>query len=202
MAGAHSTDTKLRQGDTVTDIQIDNPGIRTPENGWFRFRIVVVEATVVSDGRMMPHEIAAFFPGLQSDDLRAAKARLGVEGTHFSMEQNCLVLRYPGHVVLFDTGVGTDFVYGWAHSGLLLRSMAVAGIQAADVTEVVLTHAHSDHAWVWWTGPAYQTFRVSGSLCHAWIMTIGPIWTRLHLAGLPQISFWGRGAICLPIRTG
>jgi glyoxylase-like metal-dependent hydrolase (beta-lactamase superfamily II) len=130
-----------------TDILVDNPGTRTPENGWFRFRIGEIEATIVSDGRMLPHDVAAFFPGLQPDDLTAAKAQAGVDGTHFSMEQNCLVLRYPGHVVLFDTGVGTDPVYGWAHSGLLLRSMAAAGIDPAEVTEVVLTHAHSDHAW-------------------------------------------------------
>jgi glyoxylase-like metal-dependent hydrolase (beta-lactamase superfamily II) len=129
------------------EIRVDNPGLRTPQNGWFRFHIGEVEATIVSDGRMLPHDIAAFFPGLPPADLVAAKARAGVQGTHFSMEQNCLVLRYPGHVVLFDTGVGTDPVYGWQHSGLLLRSMAAAGIAPGEVTEVVLTHAHSDHAW-------------------------------------------------------
>jgi glyoxylase-like metal-dependent hydrolase (beta-lactamase superfamily II) len=96
---------------------------------------------------MLPHDIGDFFPGLPHNDLVAAKARAGVQGTHFSIEQNCLVLRYPGHVVLFDTGMGTDPVYSWAQSGLLLRSMAAAGIDPAQVTEVVLTLAHSDHAW-------------------------------------------------------
>lgn len=132
---------------TETEIRVDKPGSRTAENGWFRFRIGAMEATVVSDGRMLPHEVAAFFPGLPPEELIAAKHRSGVTGTHFSMEQNCLVLRHAGHVVLFDTGVGTDPVYGWGHSGLLLRSMAAAGIDPAEVTEVVLTHAHSDHAW-------------------------------------------------------
>lgn len=126
---------------------VDNPGIRTPENGWFRFWIGNIEATIVSDGRMLPHSIAAFFPDISTAELNAAKAQTDVTGTHFSMEQNCLVLRYDGHVVLFDTGVGSDPVYGWEHSGLLLRSMAAAGISAADVTHVLLTHAHSDHAW-------------------------------------------------------
>lgn len=126
---------------------MDTPAIRTPENGWFRFRIGDIEATVVSDGRMLPHTIAGFFPGVSPLVLQAAQARTGVSGTHFSMEQNCLVLRHAGRVILFDTGVGSDPVYGWEHSGLLLRSMAAAGITADEVTHILLTHAHSDHAW-------------------------------------------------------
>lgn len=126
---------------------VDKPCVRTPENGWFRFWIGAIEATIVSDGRMLPHDIAGFFPEVSTPDLESAKAAVGVIGTHFSMEQNCLVLRYDGHVVLIDTGIGSDPVYGWAYSGFLLHSMAAAGISAAEVTHVLLTHAHSDHAW-------------------------------------------------------
>jgi hypothetical protein len=70
---------------------VDTPGTRTPENGWFRFRIGEIEATVAPDGRMLPHDIAAIFAGLPPDVLMAAKTRLRAKGTHFSMEQNCLV---------------------------------------------------------------------------------------------------------------
>lgn len=133
--------------DLDPSLQVDNPGIRTADTGWFRFWIGDIEATIVSDGRLLPHSIAAFFPGVSSAELDAAKAQTGVNGTHFSMEQNCLVLRYDGRVVLFDTGVGSDAVYGWQHSGILLHSMAAAGITADEVTHVLLTHAHSDHAW-------------------------------------------------------
>lgn len=126
---------------------IDNPGPRTPDTGWFRFRIGEIEATVVSDGRMRPHTIAGFFPDVFAADLAAAKTRAGITADHFSMEQNCLVLRHGGRVVLFDTGVGQDQVSGWEASGILLQSMEKAGIDPAEVTDVVLTHAHSDHAW-------------------------------------------------------
>ncbi len=132
---------------TDAEIQVDNPDARTPENGWFRFYIGKIEATIVSDGRMLPHGIAEFFPDVPKPAMDSVKGLTGVSGTHFSMEQNCLVLRYPGHVVLFDTGVGTDRAYSWEHSGILLRCMNAAGITAAEVTDVVLTHAHSDHAW-------------------------------------------------------
>ena len=133
--------------DPEVSIQVDNPSTRTADTGWFRFWIGDIEATIVSDGRLLPHNIAAFFPGVSSAELDAAKAQTEVNGTHFSMEQNCLVLRYDGRVVLFDTGVGSDAVYGWQHSGILLNSMAAAGIEPSEVTHVLLTHAHSDHAW-------------------------------------------------------
>ena len=132
---------------TDLSIRIENSGMRTPENGWFRFQIGEMEATIVSDGRMLPHSIADFFPDIPAGDMEACKANAGVDGSHFSMEQNCLVLRYQDHVVLFDTGVGSDLVYSWDHSGILLRSMVSAGIDPSEVTEVVLTHAHCDHAW-------------------------------------------------------
>jgi hypothetical protein len=56
-------------------------------------------------------------------------------------------LRYLRHVVPFDTGVGKDPVYGWFHSGLLLRSMAAAGVATSEVTKVVLPHTDSNNAW-------------------------------------------------------
>lgn len=133
--------------DKIPTIRVDDPGVRTPDNGWFRFHIGQMEATIVSDGRMRPHAIASFFPEVSMAELNASKYRAGVVADHFSMEQNCLVLRYDGHVVLFDTGVGSDQVSGWEVSGILLQSMVQAGINPLEVTEVVLTHAHSDHAW-------------------------------------------------------
>lgn len=128
-------------------VHVHNPGPRTPENGWFRFNIGEMEAIIVSDGRLLPHGIAEFFPAVPPLDLHLAKADTGLDGTHFSMEQNCLVLRYSGHVVLFDTGIGKDRNYGWEHSGILIRSMAAAGVRAEEVTEIILTHAHCDHSW-------------------------------------------------------
>ena len=128
-------------------IRIDNPGPRTAETGWFHFQIGEMEATVVSDGRMRPHSIAGFFPDISVAELEAAKARAAVDADHFSMEQNCLVLRHKGRLVLFDTGVGQDRVSGWEVSGILLQSMARAGIDPAEVTDIILTHAHSDHVW-------------------------------------------------------
>lgn len=64
----------------------------------------------------------------------------------------CLLLLTPnGRRILIDTGIGnkqSDKFFGHYHlhgSDSLLGSLAKQGLQAADITDVVLTHLHFDH---------------------------------------------------------
>ena len=68
------------------------------------------------------------------------------------MGLNCLLIRTPTENILVDTGLGNAydekfaFLYGVDKSQTeLLRSLAAAGIQAADISKVILTHLHFDH---------------------------------------------------------
>ena len=69
------------------------------------------------------------------------------------MGLNCLLIRTPTENILVDTGLGTAydekfaFLYGVDKSQTdLLRSLAAAGVQAADINKVILSHLHFDHA--------------------------------------------------------
>ena len=69
------------------------------------------------------------------------------------MGLNCLLIRTPTENILVDTGLGAAydekfaFLYGVDKSETdLLRSLAAAGVQAADISKVILTHLHFDHA--------------------------------------------------------
>jgi len=62
------------------------------------------------------------------------------------VEQNSLLLETGGRRVLFDNGMGTSKLFG-PDSGRLLDSLAEAGVDAASIDALVLTHAHSDHCW-------------------------------------------------------
>ena len=69
------------------------------------------------------------------------------------MGLNCLLIRTPTENILVDTGLGAAydekfaFLYGVDKSQTdLLRSLAAAGVQAADINKVILTHLHFDHA--------------------------------------------------------
>ncbi len=69
------------------------------------------------------------------------------------MGLNCLLIRTPVENILVDTGLGNAydekfaFLYGVDKSQTeLLRSLAAAGVGAADISKVILTHLHFDHA--------------------------------------------------------
>ena len=69
------------------------------------------------------------------------------------MGLNCLLIRTPTENILVDTGLGRDydekfaFLYDVDQSQTeLSRSLAAAGIGAADISKVILTHLHFDHA--------------------------------------------------------
>ena len=69
------------------------------------------------------------------------------------MGLNCLLIRTPTENILVDTGLGNaydekfGFLYDVDKSQTdLLRSLAAAGVQAADISKVILTHLHFDHA--------------------------------------------------------
>ena len=57
---------------------------------------------------------------------------------------NVTLWRSPERLVLFDVGAGTQFMAG---AGRLSESLAAAGVDPSDVTDVVFTHAHPDHLW-------------------------------------------------------
>ncbi|MCZ6677172.1 MAG: MBL fold metallo-hydrolase [Candidatus Poribacteria bacterium] len=68
------------------------------------------------------------------------------------MGLNCLLIRMPRETILIDTGLGNvydekfAFLYDVDKSETeLLRSLAAAGVGAADITKVILTHLHFDH---------------------------------------------------------
>jgi len=64
----------------------------------------------------------------------------------------CLLVRAPGRVALIDTGIGEDWperlrdLYALDRSTTVLRELAARGVAPGDVTDVVLTHLHFDHA--------------------------------------------------------
>jgi glyoxylase-like metal-dependent hydrolase (beta-lactamase superfamily II) len=65
-----------------------------------------------------------------------------------------LLIRAPGRNILVDTGIGEKFsakhadIYGIDHSrGTVVDALAAeAGLAPSDVTDVVVTHLHFDHA--------------------------------------------------------
>ena len=81
---------------------------------------------------------------IDADARRAFLERHGLGEGPLTPPCNLTLWRSADRVVLFDVGAGTQFMPG---AGLLPESLAEAGIDPLEVTDVVLTHAHPDHLW-------------------------------------------------------
>lgn len=107
----------------------------------FRFRVGAIEVISLSDGTV-PQDLHVLLRNTTSARIDGlldhAFLRNPVEASI-----NAFLFRTAGHVVLVDTGSG-DF-FGPGFGGKLLESLAQIGVSPAEITDVLLTHAHDDH---------------------------------------------------------
>lgn len=57
---------------------------------------------------------------------------------------NTYLIELPGRLVLVDTGVGE--LFGPGNGGQLVASLAAAGFRPDQVTDILITHVHTDHS--------------------------------------------------------
>lgn len=97
--------------------------------------------TSLSDG-----QIPSSLERLQNIDLDEARSILQAAGRPLPprTQVNAFAVRWPdGRIALVDSGAGTAMGPG---TGRLQESLALAGIAASDISEILLTHVHPDHS--------------------------------------------------------
>ena len=109
----------------------------------FRFQLGEAVLTVVSDGHL---EVPAAGLGVNADP---EEVKAFLEGYFLSTETNYshtnhLVIEIGEAKVLVDVGSGNRFL---PTAGRLMENLDSAGIDASEITHVVITHAHPDHVW-------------------------------------------------------
>lgn len=110
------------------------------------FTIGGTPALIVSDGPLVLEAPALEFDDLPGEVVNELALRHGLPADRMPLEQNALVAVLDGRPVLFDTGTGPERPFG-PDTGRLIDSLGLAGLRAEDISAVVLTHIHSDHAW-------------------------------------------------------
>src|SRR5690348_2454543 len=74
------------------------------------------------------------------------------ERGRIQLDTNCLLVRGGGELMLVDTGNGSKLsdkerdIYDLAAGNPLLENLAAAGVRPEQITTVLLTHLHLDHA--------------------------------------------------------
>jgi glyoxylase-like metal-dependent hydrolase (beta-lactamase superfamily II) len=121
-----------------------------------RISIGELEAYVLSDGHLeVPNDGQLLGLGRPPGEIGDVLAAAGLPRDTIRLDIQCLLVKAGHRVLLFDVGTGDPAVV-W--SGQLSRSLSLAGIAPGAVTDVFVSHAHSDHAGGLITGAGALVF--------------------------------------------
>ncbi|SMX27219.1 putative quorum-quenching lactonase YtnP [Pelagimonas phthalicica] len=113
---------------------------------FYRFKHGSMRGTVISDGILPLGEPSASFLGTTKEEVGQMLTNNFLDPNNVILEQNILVLDTGSKLVLFDTGMGHSEMFG-PTTGQMMKNLAAAGIDPADIDAIVCTHAHCDHVW-------------------------------------------------------
>ncbi len=111
----------------------------------YRFQLGAFDCQIVSDGSFAyPTPTQVLFPDAPPSPLHQALRAHHVDPKHWEVYVSpypSLLIRTDQHRVLVDTGAG-DLA---STTGHLMTQLHAAGVAAADIDVVILTHGHPDH---------------------------------------------------------
>jgi glyoxylase-like metal-dependent hydrolase (beta-lactamase superfamily II) len=114
------------------------PAQVTPEA--HAFHIGAFEAWSLRDlTHVVPNDNSVIGQGQTPAEVAAVLKAAGQPTDHITLSIDALLLKAGDHLVLIDTGMGPK-----AH-GVLMQSLAKAGVTPDQVTDVLITHSHPDH---------------------------------------------------------
>lgn len=104
------------------------------------FRIGALTAWSLHDGQFAaPNDGKTFGVGEAPAAVAEVLRKAGAATDRVILSVNVLLVKAPGHVILFDSGLGPML-----HGGLM-GSLALTGVKPEEVTDILITHSHGDH---------------------------------------------------------
>jgi glyoxylase-like metal-dependent hydrolase (beta-lactamase superfamily II) len=110
----------------------------------YALKVGNIDVLVVSDGvlplptKMLGHNVKQIEREKWFDEMYLPKDAL-------DWALNAMVVRSGDRTILVDAGLGMDPDLHLPRAGQLIRRLGAAGIDLAEVTDVVITHMHMDH---------------------------------------------------------
>lgn len=117
------------------------------------FRVGALELVALRDAEFVAPNDGKIFgadagPGAVARVLAAA----GAPSHQITVDVDALLVKTSDRKVLLDTG------FGYNLKGVLIASLAKAGVAPGDITDVLITHAHGDHVGGLVTAKGASTF--------------------------------------------
>ena len=117
------------------------PGIVLQGADHYRFKIGDVVVTSLSDGTV-PQDLHKLLLGTSAEKTDALLAQ-GYLANPVEASINVFLLDMGERRVLVDTGSGE--LFGPGYGGKLIESLSAAGIAPETITDILITHVHTDH---------------------------------------------------------
>lgn len=113
----------------------------TQQAGGYAVQVGQVRVTALNDGTV-PQDAKKLLRNVSPKEIDQDLAH------HFQTNPvegsiNAFLIQLPQHNVLVDTGLGQ--VYGPNVGGKVVADLDALGLKPADITDILITHSHSDH---------------------------------------------------------
>src|SRR6185295_17705251 len=113
-----------------------------PAKGYVTYKVGTAEVTALYDGIWEKAHDPAFIANASVDEARAAMVKAGLPADFVSIPFTVVVVRNGGKTVLCDSGTGGQVQ---PTAGKMMANMKAAGIDAAKIDTILLSHCHPDH---------------------------------------------------------
>lgn len=160
------------------------------------FRVGAYRLVSLADARnVVPNDGSVFGHDQTPQAVASVLRSAGLPADRVTLSVNALLVRPPGRTVLIDTGLGPKA------GGALLRSLKVAGVTPAEITNVLITHSHGDHVGGLLDAagkPAFPNATIRMSAAEWAAMQARPQAATLVAAIAPKVAAFAPGTAILP----
>lgn len=116
------------------------------EQGFHRYKVGAIEVTALYDGVWERAHDPGFIKNATVDETKAALAASGQTTEFVPISFTPNVVKTAGQIVLIDSGTGGGQI-GGPKAGTMMKHLAAAGIDAATVNIILISHFHPDHIY-------------------------------------------------------
>ncbi|HEV7234229.1 MAG TPA: MBL fold metallo-hydrolase [Sphingorhabdus sp.] len=121
---------------------VESPGVVAQPAGVHRIRVGDALVTALSDGTL-PIDLRAVLHGIDAEQIEPMLAE-AFQRNPVETSINVFLIELGDRHILVDTGAGE--LFGPGVGGRLPRALAAAGVRPEQITDILITHVHSDHS--------------------------------------------------------